>query len=125
MSYDYGPIIATGEQLVKQYGRKFEMVKLATGVADVAKAWDTPTGTPTKKEFYGVFMNPYDITRMGYDVALVDLVKISKRFVMVVSTEELHVYQKAIDDGQTYTITGMTALKPGSTALLWMIGLSG
>jgi len=122
MSFDYSKALELAQKAVRNYGRTISLVEL--GVAtDETKPWSSPVGTETLKEASGLFVEPGAASKLGLNVDLTDFLKRSKQICVVATSEDLRKYHQIKDGNQYWTITGMSALKPGDLAVLWFIGV--
>lgn len=126
MSYDYGPAAAKAKALVEKFGRQVTFVRLSGTPADNTKPWAAPTTAgKTTKDYAVVNLEPGNAGKLGLNVEVLEFLKKSSRLYIVATSDDLEVYHKVIDGTQTFAITGMTALKPGDTTLLWYVGAGG
>lgn len=119
MKYDYGPIVAKAKVLADRFGTAVHLVKLDVP-ASVEKPWEgSSPGTPV--EYTAVFAQP---GKLGLNVEVNDFLKKSSQVAIIVTTDELSVYDKMIFQGKQWKITGMSSLRPAGSPLLWYVGLS-
>lgn len=125
MSYDYGPLIKIAKDLVTNYGRNVQLVKLATAPADADKPWATPEATEVLAPYPALFVEPASYAKLGLNIEVQDFAKKSDKMLIIATEDDLSPYHKVLDGTQRWTIQGMTCLQPGPTRILWFVGVGG
>lgn len=129
MAFDYTEISETAVELVAEFGRQVTFVELGDTPADPTKPWraaSAPRSSPKRTlGLMAVLVEPASIDTLGRESAVVDFVKRSTQIAIVATSEDLEHYNEVHDeDGSVWRIQGSSELKPGSTRLLYFVGLS-
>lgn len=112
------------QRLLKKHGRSVTFVELN----DVGSlAWEgaaDPTAAPKRSlSLFACFVEPDSLQRLGLGTRVEELVQRSKRICLVPGAGQLVGFNQVLDEGEYYTITGMEALRPGTTMLLHFVGV--
>lgn len=118
--YNYGPISAKAQELVAKFGKDIQLIKLAAPAADALKPWEG--GNSEVLVTYQALM--VDPGKLGLNVEVLDFLKQSRQVAVIATTDDLTVYHKMLEGAQRWKITGMQALKPAGTSILWYVGVA-
>lgn len=124
-AYDYGPIAAKAVELVAKFGSTVTLVNLGATAADPTKPWaSVSTSGKTTKTYSAVRLEPTSYAQLGLKIDTLDFLKQSSAVYIIATGDDLTGYHKLIDaDGVTYSIMGLTQMKPGATTLLYYLGV--
>ncbi len=134
MAIDYSVMSALAQTLIAANGRAVTFVKQDRTPADAAVPWRgaaAPTATPGATELAGsaVFVPPSSVASLGMSTKASDLVKRSEAIMMVglgpTATADLSDYDEVVDGASRWRIVGVEKLAPGSTTLLYYVGVEG
>lgn len=125
---DYLKLAALAKTMIDGAGRPVTFVKLNRTPTDPAKPWRgnvDPRGAPAATlTANAVFVEPSSATKLGMSTTTSDLLKKSKAILLVATDTELEGYEEVIDGTSRKRILAVEKLKPGSTTLLYFVGIS-
>lgn len=134
MAVDYAKAAALALRLINENGRAITLVKLGQTPGDVNKPWRSNTTNRTVPEAeeaaFGVFVPPSG-SGLGFMSEDSELVKTSEQILLVAAAGvvgyKVEDFNEVIDPEDAvntrWRITGVELLKPGSTRILYAIGV--
>lgn len=131
MAIDYIALQATANRLVDENGRSITLEKLNKTPADNSKPWEGPADPRVSVQATvttdGVFVDPGSASKLGIMVDGSDLLKRSEQIVIVAPgstvTQDLSTFDEIVDESVRWKIIGAQKLKPGSTTLMYILGV--
>ena len=133
MAIDYVKAATTAARLVSENGRSVTFLRLDQTIDDSAKPWrgtsnprTVPDDTVTTS---GVFVSPMEGgALLGRTTTSIEWIKRSEQICIVAlgatSTDDLSRFDELLDGTERWRITGVETLKPGSTTLLYFVGVA-
>lgn len=129
-TFDYSEMAALSASLIEEFGRTATFIELGDVAANPAQPWlgaANPRGAPKQTlERFIVMVEPESSVELGQEYTAFDFLKRSQKIVLVYSETLLEPFDELLDniDGSRWKIQGMSRLRPGSTDLLWFVGVS-
>lgn len=128
--FDYGPIQATAQSLISDFGADVTFVAFNETAGDPAKPWDGPTdprvggSTLTVR---AVQVEPSGAVRLGLAVNIDDLLKRAEKILLVAGddAQNLRDYEEVQSAEGPFKVGMLHELNPtGAKRLLWFVELS-
>lgn len=119
--YNYGPILAKAQALIDKFGGDIQLIKLADPPADDPKPWEGGDASAEVLVPYRALLA--DPGKLGLNVEVTDFLKKSRQVAVIATTDDLTAFHKLLEGGQRWKITGMQALRPAGTPILWYVGV--
>lgn len=125
---DFVKLKATAQRLIAANGRAVTFIQHDQTLSDPAKPWKGPAdprATPAStSNQVAVFVEPFSATELGLSSIQTDLIKRSDQIMIVAAgVVDLSQFQEVLDDGVYWIITGIETLRPGTTTLLFFVGV--
>jgi hypothetical protein len=128
---DYAPVLSLSKNLIQKFGRQITLRKLDATSNTVGKPWlgaTDPVDTGIKTTTYAICVHPDSTYFLGISGKTEDLLKSSELIFITapsdIDSENLDKYTTLVDDLIEYKINFTEKLKPGSTTVLYYIGVS-
>lgn len=113
-------------RLVTKNGRVVTFIELNATPANPSFSFEGPVdpqAVPTRSlTTSGCFVEPDSLQRLGITQKIQELIQRSDRIMLVPGSNDLRDYNVVTDEGETYKITGIETLRPGTTTLLHFVG---
>lgn len=128
MAFDYSNILATAQRLVTDFGRAITAERFDQNSSDANQPWIGPTNSSASPDATetttGVSVSPSGADKLGIAVKDDDLMKRIESFYIVAhKSQALETFNEIIDGSERYKIVHVEKLQPGSTVLLYFIGV--
>jgi hypothetical protein len=123
---DYARAVALAQRLILKNGRAIDVIRFSPTAADANKPWRGP-GTPTVAQTVSttaVFL-PHaslgDLGKLGIDEEM--LKRVEQVALVAGGATDLSSFNAFVDGGSRWKIDWVRELKPGSTSVLYAIGV--
>lgn len=124
---DYVRLAATATRLVEANGRAMSFVRLDEIPTDLDEPWRGATlaRAPAAETVSGsaVAVPPSSLVALGRKTTDEDFVKRSEQILIAVADSDIEGFDEVLDEEVRWRITGVEKLKPGSTTLLYFVGV--
>lgn len=128
MAIDYIELAAMVEEMIDEFGRTIDLVKLGSTNDDVTKPWrgsTTPRTTGTIVPATGVFVGPTSVAELGFLATDIEFTKRAEQILIVsakkTGANEIEDFHEVVDNTIRWRILKVHLLKPGATRLLYFI----
>jgi hypothetical protein len=115
------------QRLIAKNGRAVKFIELNAAPANPSFPFEGPTdpaAVPTRTlTTSGCFVEPDSLIRLGITTKVEELLQRSDRIMLAPGSNDLSGYNTVVDEGETYKITGIETLRPGTTTLLHFVGV--
>lgn len=115
------------EELIPENGRSVTFIQLSAASGGFPGEGPADPRNPPARAVtvIGCFVEPDSLQRLGITTKIDQLLQTSDRICLITGTTNLRGYDEVIDsdDGRYYKIQGMEELKPGTTSLLYFVGI--
>lgn len=132
MAIDYAALAVTARELVEANGRQVTLRRLENAPSNALKPWRGATDPTSPADAsatpYGVAVSPSSAQSLGMSTTDNDLVKKAEQIFIITpvsgETNDYSTFHELLDGAVPYRIIGVEKLKPGSTTLLYFIGVA-
>lgn len=125
MLIDYAELVAVAQELIEGTGREVTFQKLSATAADTNKPW-RGAATPTVESAADLIATFVPATGGGMGRELVSeemLKRVDQVCLVAPSAYDMEDFNTVVDGGVTWGVEWVYQLKPGSTVLLWVLGV--
>lgn len=128
MAYDYAPAVAFAKRMIARYGRTVALRAASEGPADPNRPLAGPAPAPAPVTgIPAAFVEPSSLQSLGMTIGLASLF-LTYTKIAIIAPGDIYFGKMQFlidsDDNIEYKIDRISEFKPGSTILLYYMGLS-